>query len=85
MAIFDSLRHLFSSKQEDAPADIVSATGTEEIWKITDQTDFLIALNDRLNERSQYGDHIERLSAEEQIFYICNLFLHGSCEQSATP
>ena len=75
MAIFDSLRHLFSFKQEDKPAGIVSATGIEEIWKITDQTDFLIALNDRLNKRSDYGDHIERLSAEEQVFYICNLLM----------
>ena len=75
MAFLDSLRRLFSSKQEDAPADESNSMDLDDIWKITDQTDFLIAINERLNERTEYGDHIERLSAEEQVFYICNTLM----------
>ena len=75
MAFLDSLRRLISSKQEDAPTDESTAMDLKEIWKLTDQTDFLIAINERLNERTDYGDHLERLSAEEQVFYICNLLM----------
>ena len=45
----------------------------DEIWQLTDHTDFLIAMNERLIQRSDYGEHLERLSHEEQVFYICNL------------
>jgi hypothetical protein len=75
MSFLDGLRRLFSSEQEDAPTDESAAMDLEEIWKLTDQTDFLIAINERLNERTDYGDHLERLSAEEQVFYICNLLM----------
>ena len=85
MSFLDSLRRFFSSKQENAPTDESTAMDLEDIWKLTDQTDFLIAINERLNERTDYGDHLERLSVEEQVFYICNLLMeevnNGGFEQ----
>ena len=44
-----------------------------EIWKFTDMSDFLVAINERLNSRSSYGEHLEVLSDEEQVIYICML------------
>ena len=43
----------------------------EEIWKFTDLSDFLIAINERLGSRSSYGENLELLSPEEQTIYIC--------------
>lgn len=73
MSIINRFRNFFAPKHEDEPADDSPAMGLDEIWQLTDKTDFLIAINERLNERSSYGDYLERLSAEEQVFYICNL------------
>ena len=75
MSIFSGFKKFFASKEEEAEdlAFDAPAMALDEIFKLTDKTDFLIAMNERLNARSSYGEHLERLSSEEQIFYICNL------------
>lgn len=73
MSIINRFRNFFASKPEDKTDVDAPCMEPEEIWKLTDKTDFLIAINERLNDRSSYGEHLERLSAEEQVFYICNL------------
>lgn len=73
MSIFSRFRSFFASKSEEEPEYNAPAMGLDEIWQLTDKTDFLIAINERLNERSSYGECLERLSPEEQVFYICNL------------
>jgi hypothetical protein len=73
MSIINRFRNFFASKPEDKDDEDAPAMEMDEIWKLSDTTDFLIAINERLNARSSYGERLERLSAEEQVFYICNL------------
>ena len=42
----------------------------EHIWSLTDTNDFVIALVEHLDEKTQYGDDMSVLSAAERIFYI---------------
>jgi len=72
MSIIHRILNCFTSKQEDTAAES-PAMDLEKIWSLADKTDFLMAINERLNARSSYGEYLERLSAEEQVFYICNL------------
>ncbi len=73
MSIMNRFRNFFASKPNNQAEENDPTIELEEIWKLTDKTDFLIAINERLNARSSFGEHLERLSAEEQVFYICNL------------
>ena len=41
-----------------------------DIWTIEDETDFIIALDEYVGEKCNHGDAMERLSAQERIFYI---------------
>lgn len=74
MSIFDNIKKLLAARHEEEPSR-VPAMELSEIFALTDTTDFLIAINDRLNQKSDYGDHIDLLSPEEQVFYICNLLI----------
>lgn len=40
--------------------------------KAENKTEFLIAANNRLCEKSDYGEDLSALTAEEQVFYIVN-------------
>lgn len=42
----------------------------EDIWKIEDINDFIIALNDYISNKCQYGDDVSVLSEPERIFFI---------------
>ena len=42
----------------------------EHIWNLTDPNDFVIAMKEHLDEKTQYGDDLSVLSEAERIFYI---------------
>lgn len=42
----------------------------DEIWKIEDTNDFVLAFVDRVLEKSEYGSHMDKLSDCERVFYI---------------
>ncbi len=42
----------------------------EQIWKLDDPTDFIIALSDYIAEKCQYGEEMPALSHPERVFYI---------------
>lgn len=42
----------------------------ERIWNITETNDFVIAMTEHLNEKTQYGENMSVLSDAERIFYI---------------
>lgn len=42
----------------------------EHIWNLTDTTDFVIAMTEHLNQKTQYGEDMSVLSAAERVFYI---------------
>lgn len=42
----------------------------EHIWRLTDANDFVVALVEHLDKKTQYGEDMSVLSAEERIFYI---------------
>lgn len=42
----------------------------EHIWSLTDINDFVIAMTEHLDNKTQYGDDMSVLSEPERIFYI---------------
>jgi hypothetical protein len=46
------------------------ANNMENIWELTDANDFVIALMEHLENKTQYGDDMSCLSEAERIFYI---------------
>ena len=40
------------------------------IWKLTDANDFVVAMTEHLDNKTQYGDNISVLTEAERIFYI---------------
>lgn len=50
--------------------DMKGDTKVEHIWSLTDTNDFVIAMTEHLNEKTQYGGDLSVLSDAERIFYI---------------
>ena len=44
-------------------------TDFDDIWKMQNESDFLIAMNGWLCKKCNYGDNIEKLSYAERVFY----------------
>ena len=44
-----------------------------DIWKLSDEASFVIAMGSWLGKKSDYCENIEALSHEEQTFLICHL------------
>ena len=42
----------------------------ERIWELTDKNDFVVAMTERLDRKTQYGHNMSVLSEAERIFYI---------------
>ncbi len=42
----------------------------EHIWSLTDTNDFVVAMTEHLDDKTQYGDDMSVLSEAERIFYI---------------
>ena len=42
----------------------------EHIWSLTDTNDFVVAMTEHLDNKTQYGDDMSVLSEAERIFYI---------------
>ena len=42
----------------------------EHIWNLTDTNDFVVAMTEHLDNKTQYGDDMSVLSEAERIFYI---------------
>ena len=79
MSFFKNLQNLFSAKKEssmpvstDSP-ETVPATDLSEVWQLTDSYEIVSAIHDRINQKSYYGEHMNRLSYEEQVICICNI------------
>lgn len=50
--------------------DMKGDTTMEHIWSLTDTNEFVIAMAEHLDEKTQYGDDVSALSEAERIFYI---------------
>lgn len=44
----------------------------DEIFALEDDTDFCIALSSALADWTEYGERLDRLSPEAQVFYLCD-------------
>ena len=42
----------------------------EHIWNLTDTNDFVVAMTEHLDNKTQYGEDMSALSEPERIFYI---------------
>ena len=42
----------------------------EHIWNLTDTNDFVVAMTEHLDNKTQYGEDMSTLSEAERIFYI---------------
>lgn len=72
MGLFDKLKHAkkeFDKKVEilDAPA---GASQNDPIWKLRTINDINIAMCNRLTSKTNYGENMELLCAEERVFYV---------------
>ena len=47
-----------------------SSSDMDCIWKLTDANDFVIAMTEHLDNKTQYGDNMSVLSEAERTFYI---------------
>jgi len=50
--------------------DPKGATDMEPIWSLTDANDFVMAMAEHLDEKTQYGEDLSALSEAERVFYI---------------
>ena len=55
-----------SSVAENGP----KVVALEDIWKMEDSADFVIALGEYINQKCEYGSKLSALSKEELVFYI---------------
>lgn len=60
------------SSQEDAPDPQPegAASAMEQIWRIEDPNELIIALSDHVARKCQYGGNMAALSAPERTFFI---------------
>ncbi|MBE6870440.1 MAG: DUF4375 domain-containing protein [Ruminococcaceae bacterium] len=62
MKLFD----MFKKKNEV----IKGNDNMEHIWKLTDTNDFVVAMTEHLDKKTNYGEDVSVLSEAERIFYI---------------
>lgn len=84
MGIFDFLKRKFSkgTSTTDRKADNKNYEGydavwncnasIEEIWQITCDQNFVVAMYGYLCKKCDYGDAFEKLSKEQAVIYLCN-------------
>lgn len=69
----DILKKIATKKSRNEKAvrvEVLHEKSLDEIWMIKDPTDFVIALNQYIVEKCQYGDNISVLSEPERVFYV---------------
>ena len=62
MGLFNIFKKKVKSNEE--------SSNIEHIWCLTDTNDFVVALTEHLDNKTQYGDDMSVLSEAERIFYI---------------
>ena len=62
MGLFD----MFKKKDKVAKGN----DNMEHIWNLTDTNDFVVAMTEHLDNKTQYGEDMSALSEAERIFYI---------------
>ena len=62
MGLFDIFKKKTEFKKE--------RSNVKHIWNLTDTNDFVVAMTEHLDKKTQYGDNISVLSEAERIFYI---------------
>lgn len=79
MAFWDKIKEfIFKDKQSphESDCELVSDSNgglyIDDILKLTDQNAFVVAMGNWLSQKCDYGDRLDRLSPQEQVFYICN-------------
>lgn len=70
--LFFSMVGCSSLKAEKIPEEDQEMS-MDEIWKIEDANDFIVALTDHVMQKCEYGDDMDSLSASERIFYITQI------------
>ena len=62
MGLFDMFRKKAKVIKENS--------NMEHIWNLTDTNDFVVAMTEHLDNKTQYGEDMSTLSEAERIFYI---------------
>ena len=60
------------SDRMDKVKQLMSMRDLDEIFALEDDTDFAIALSSALCDWTNYGEKLDILSPEAQVFYLCN-------------
>ena len=69
-AILNKITPKKNSEKKSAVAEVLHEKSLEEIWRIEDKTNLIIALSGYLAEKSRYGDEMSAFSEPEKIVYI---------------
>lgn len=55
----------------DIVEQLMAMRDLDEIFALENDTDFAIALGSALDDWTEYGQYLDRLSPEAQVFYLC--------------
>ncbi len=56
----------------DSVEQLMAMRNLDEIFALEDDTDFAIALYSALCDWTEFGEHLDAISPEAQVFYLCN-------------
>ena len=54
----------------DIDTSIVETKNIDDIWKIEEKENFIVALDQYIAEKCEYGDKMEVLNVDQRVFYI---------------
>ena len=59
-----------TSANIEIDTSIVETKNIDDIWKIEEKENFIVAMSQYIAEKCEYGDNMETLNEEQRIFYI---------------
>ena len=59
-----------NAAEKNVGKDETQRSSLADIWAIEDETEFIIALDEHISQKCQYGDDMASLSTPERVFYI---------------
>ncbi len=57
---------------KDSLERLMAMRDLDEIFALEDDTDFSIALSSALSDWTEFGERLDAISSEAQVFYLCN-------------
>lgn len=62
--------NFLKKRKSNKKTDITIKSSINDIWKMDDRNEFLIAMYTRVSQKCNYGDNMDPLTMQERIFFI---------------